>query len=192
MEVKIKTMDFAQITQVYNECLCKHFPENERKPLKKMKAMWNEKQYQGVGLYDEKDDFLGYAFFVICKNCKYILLDYFAVLEEYRSAGIGSIFLGKMKGYFPDCQGIIIETEDEELGSSEKEQTERKKRNAFYLRNGVKRMNIKSEIYTARYEIFVLPIGEGVTRESCHKDMLRIYQYMIPGEKNKKHVRFWV
>lgn len=190
MNIKTKILDFAEITQIYTKWMCKHFPENERKPLKKIEEMWKDAQYQAVGLYDEKDTFLGYAFFVLCKNCNYILLDYFAILEKYRSTGIGSKFLGQLKKRFPFCKGIIIETEDEASASTVQEQLERKKRNAFYLRNGVQRVYIKSAIYTARYEIFVLPIEEKVSQEECFKALHEIYQYMVPGEKNQKYVRF--
>ena len=195
-EIRALTLD--EVRNIYQRYLCIHFTEEERKPLKAIERMWEQGKYFALGMY-EQEELLGYAFFSGCSQSDMVLLDYFAMLEEQRGSGFGSVFLQQMQDTLKEnFRGIIIETEDVSFAKNEQETEERNRRNDFYMRNGAKKTGITSQIYGARYEVYVLPfeelkkVDEKLLCKVCYENVYEIYQYMIPGEKNQMHVAFWI
>ncbi len=106
---------------IYKKHLKHHFPADEVKPWKSISRMWADDCYFAVGVFEDRgdapadafDDLRGYAFFVESPDCGACLLDYFAILPEYRDAGLGGRTLQRLaelvrgKGKY-----ILLETED--------------------------------------------------------------------------------
>ena len=119
-------------------------------------------------------------------------------MEEYRQLGLGSYFLEHMGEQLKEMfSGILIETEDIRCAANEQEKIERERRNVFYERNGAVKTGIRSEIFTARYEVYLLQtkkslISQENWKEQCRSNIIALYQYMVPGEKNEKFVTFWM
>ena len=94
---------------------------------------FNNKAFDLLGIYPDEnpDDFAGY--FLCIKNDKTVYISYFAILPEKRNLGIGTRALADLKEYYKGRQIVLyFESIFEECENIE----QRKRRRAFYLRNG--------------------------------------------------------
>ena len=192
MNYRIQNLTFEQTAEIYNAYIHLHFPKEEIKPLKNIQRMWENGSYQALAMYEQKEKepkLIGYAFCAVAPDCKMMLLDYLAIVEEYRGLGMGGIFLKEMQKCLAEYEGILIETEDIDFASNEEERQIRKKRDAFYERNGVLRTGIKSRIYGVHFANWQLPVHKPMTDEECRGNLEKIYKVMVPGEKNQMFVK---
>ncbi len=197
MDYFVRPLTYKQTAEIYSEYLHRHFPAGEIKPLKSIARMWEGDAYRAYALYAGSDSpvsprslppLAGYAFFAAQPGGGMILLDYLAILEEYRSRGAGSAFLRALSARLPNCRGILIETEDIDFAQNEAEARERQKRDAFYEKNGVLKTEIRSSVYGVHYAIWLLALGGNADREECEQNLRDIYRIMVPGEKFEKYV----
>lgn len=155
----------------------------------------------------------GYAFFAEAPNCDACLLDYFAILPEYRSFGLGGCSLR----LFSDLIGqkgkyLLFETEDIDFAKTDSERKTRTRRDSFYARNGCCLTDTKGTVFDQRYAVWVLPapqetpgaISFGLadsgrseaalfapSEEALTKvcsDLQALYRHMVPGEKFNRFV----
>ena len=111
----------------------KAFPEQEKKPLQVMENLVADGKMEMLAMVDE-DEFVGLAINLIDAEQDRALLDYYAIVPEKRNYGYGSRGLEALLKKFKNHKYIFeIETQDEKAENAE----ERKKRKAFYLRNGL-------------------------------------------------------
>lgn len=174
----LKKISYDEAAKIYNTYLVNHFPANEVKPLKNIEAMWQTGGYEAYGWY-EGDFLTGYAF--MCKNPaeKYVLLDYLAVLEEYRNGGYGSRILSALKNTSTDSDALIIETEDIDKSVNSEEYAERERRDRFYTRNGIIKSGISATVYSADYRVWYMPLNNTPDETTLHAAYDRIYEYML-------------
>lgn len=212
----IRELTHDEIIEIYKTTAPLHFPKEELRPLFNIKNIMSRGGYRGFGLFrnagtatrtgsaladslSAPDTLAGYAFFITMPDSDVMLLDYFAVLEEYRSQGLGGLFLQKMRDGLSRVQntcttpsettaGIFIETEDIACAATDAEKSLRKRRNDFYLRNGAVPTGLHDTLGTADYEIFFLPItrnalrSEDVNANNLHSRLDRLYHFMLAGE----------
>ncbi|MDD3278186.1 MAG: GNAT family N-acetyltransferase [Lachnospiraceae bacterium] len=189
-QVSIQELNKEQIHKIYRHWMIEHFPQDEIKPWKSISRMWELGAYRGLGMFQE-EKLLGYALFAQEPEGDTLLLDYFAMLETSRGQGLGGAFLRNMKNVMKDYAGILFETEDEAAAENEEQLQVRKRRNAFYEREGMGRTTVRSEVYGVQYMIWSYPFsGENIMdSEACQKKLTDIYKIMIPGEKFDKYVK---
>ncbi len=215
MDVQIRELSLEEARQIYTEAAVRHFPADELKPFHKIEMMWHQGAYMGLGIYaktvalDSKTDrgsgsefqsglakgldsglyrLAGYALFVKAFDSNILLIDYLAVLEDFRQCGVGSIFLGKIKEYFRKYDGMLIETEDIRYAHDDAEQSVRQRRNAFYDRNGAVVTGFYSQVYGVPYEIRYLPFAGEYDENKCREALELIYHIIVPGPAYEKHV----
>lgn len=191
--ITIKKLTDNEIIQIYSTHSLRHFPENELKPISSMERMLMEGIYTGYGLYDKDNSssLLCYAFFTILPDRRNILLDYFAVIEEYRNHGIGSLFLQHMKSSVTDYDGLLIESEDPDYASDEKELSIRNKRIAFYSGNGCVFTGILAEVFGVHYRILYFSILSMPPLETLFSDFDAIYQHMVSHKNYNSHIHIF-
>lgn len=192
MEYKVQDLTREQTGDIYRQWIGRHFPQDEIKPLKSIYRMWDMGAYRALGMYEKKADglqLIGYAFFAMAEDCGLLLLDYLAIVEDYRGQGMGSIFLQEMKKRLKTYRGILIETEDIECAGDEEAYRIRQKRDSFYGQNGALRTGIKSVIYGVHYAIWNFPLASAASRRECAESLADIYKIVIPGEKYDKFVK---
>ena len=131
----------------------KAFPEQEKKPLQVMENLVADGKMEMLAMVDE-DEFVGLAINLIDAEQDRALLDYYAIVPEKRNH----------KYIFE------IETQDEKAENAE----ERKKRKAFYLRNGLQETGLFVNVYDTDFEILT-PDGELTFWE--YVDFLREVMY---------------
>ena len=127
----------------------KAFPEQEKKPLQVMEQLAADGKMEMLALVDE-DEFAGLAINLIDEEQNRALLDYYAIAPEKRNGGYGSKGLEVLLERFKNYKYIFeIETQDEKAENAE----ERKRRKAFYLRNGLKETGLFVNVYDTDFEL---------------------------------------
>ena len=179
--MELKELNAQQAAMIYRSLLVHDFPADECKPLKMILDAMAQGIYRCVGIF-EGEALRGYAFFVtLTQNGQpEILLDYFAVVKEYRGSGIGSAFLRQMPSLFPEARAVLIEAETPEAADSAAEKTLRERRIGFYERNGCKNSGICATVFDTDFNLLQLPVG-GLyePQEICHI-YASIYQKLLP------------
>lgn len=171
--MELKKLKFDKIYEIYNTHLIFDFPEDEVKPLSRIKAMYEDDYYFAYGLFD-KDELLGYAYFVEADDA--VLLDYYAVVEEKRNFGYGSIFLNVLKTELSYYKTIILESEYTDAARNEEEKEIRTRRISFYKRNGMIETNIQTILFGVHYSIFT---SNEMSDEEVRATLALIYNKMF-------------
>jgi len=128
----------------YGQYLCKDFPENEIKPLKDILKLVRDGNYDIFVYGDEK--VMGYATVWKKQGLRTCLLDYLGVPEALRNQGIGQKILRdtgeRITGQKDTGIQVYLILESEALvpGGDEAENHIRRRRIAFYERNGFKKI----------------------------------------------------
>ena len=132
-----------QVWELYENA----FPPEEKKPRKLMEDMEKEGKMELLAAVEEVE-FIGLVFNML--NGKTALLDYFAIAPEHRSQGYGGRIIREMLEKFKDKKYIFeIEMQDENAQNAE----DRKRRKAFYLRNGLKETGVFANVYQTDFEL---------------------------------------
>ncbi len=125
----------------------KAFPRTERKPFSIIRKMY-ESGKADVWYCIKENEFIGFATTINSEET--VLIDYFAVGSKHRGQGFGSKMLqmifGKYKG---KAVFVEIESEYEQCRDSDK----RKKRKSFYIKNGMKQMDVMADVFGVRMEL---------------------------------------
>lgn len=169
---KATNEDIEKIKIVYNEA----FPRSERKPFSMIEKNVANGKMEILSIYD--DDFCG---LVISANYfDIVLIDYFAVAEEFRSKGIGSKAIPLIRERYKDKKAFLeIELADEKMTIND--QPVRRKK--FYLKNGMQCADIRVKLFGVPMEI--LSFGKKITAEDCKKLYRNLY-----GKMYKMFIRF--
>ena len=97
---------------------------------------------------EDQGEFIGLAMNMIWGDMG--LLDYFAIAENKRNSGYGSRCIRLLLERFKDRKYIFeIEKQDEQAENS----ADRKRRKAFYLRNGLKETGVFANVYQVDFEL---------------------------------------
>lgn len=123
------------------------FPKSERKPFEVMLQKRDEGTMELLTIEDS-GEFAGLAFMVVYKDLA--LLDYFAIADEKRNAGLGSKALKALQERYADKR-FFLEIETTKEDSEEKEL--RLRRKAFYIRNEMAEMDFEVNLFGVRMEI---------------------------------------
>ncbi|MCI6616152.1 GNAT family N-acetyltransferase [Ruminococcus sp.] len=124
------------------------FPKNERKPFDLILEKCNNGSIEIISIQNDNSNFLGFAIMILHDDM--VLLDYFAIAPESRGQNLGSTAL-KMLFERYNNKRFILEIENTEIESDNLE--ERKRRKAFYLKNGMSVMPYKVNLIGVEMEI---------------------------------------
>lgn len=193
--MEIKLLDDEERRSIYHGQLQKDFHSSEIKPYSLMEKLAAEQKYPCYGLF-EQGELKGYAFFV--KDNKTLLLDYFAVLSEYRNEGLGGRFLRELQEYVTKEKLILFAEVENPVYALEGESRDlMNRRIQFYLRNGFRLSKVWCRVFTDEY-IIIYYNEKLFTGDSSHSmengiamELKQLYQ-MIFGEdncRNRIHVR---
>lgn len=171
--------DFRQVDSLYKSRLVKDFAENERKPLSSMKESREKGNYDCYGLF-EGEEILGYAFFV--SNGDNCLLDYFAIKEDRRNEGLGSIFLKQLTACMEKEKYVIVEVEDPNQANSFDEKTLRNRRLQFYVRNGYMETTLESSVFGVSYRLLEASNSVPHSAKNIRTAYIELYRIILPEE----------
>lgn len=131
------------VRKLYEEA----FPESEKKPWNVMENLVEQGKME-IFAIEKEDEFIGLAINLI--EGETVLLDYFAIAPEKRNCGYGGKCIRTLLEKFHDKKYIFeIEMQDENAENAE----DRKRRKAFYLRNGLKETGLFANVYQVDFEM---------------------------------------
>lgn len=143
-----------KIKRLYREA----FPRIERKPFFFIKNQIKKGEAELFSIETDKGKFAGLAFIV--RYGDLAMLDYFAIHPSVRGKGIGSEVIRLLMERYSESRFILeIESVDEPCENL----AARKKRRAFYLRNGMKPAGFTAHVFYTDLE--VLTSGKPVSFE---------------------------
>lgn len=123
------------------------FPEEEKKPISLMEDLTKAGKMEILAL-EEEGTFAGLAINMLSRRTA--LLDYFAIAADRRCQGSGGRAVRALEERFRDKKYIFeIEMQDETAPNAE----DRKRRKAFYLRNGLKETGLFANVYETDFEL---------------------------------------
>ena len=156
-------------SKIKSYCLYQRaFPKEEKKPywlIRKVEQSGFGKNYI---IETDEGDFRGIAYTIT--NGDYVLLDYFAVDEKYRGTGIGAKALQCLMEQFRETP-IVVEIENPDISCDNSEQ--RKRREQFYIRCGMKRMNYHISLFGV--DMCILTSGEEISFERYHAMLYQVF-----------------
>lgn len=157
-QLTLQEFTIKELLSVYETYGPAFFPSDELKPSEAIQRLYDNGLYRGFGLYDTtiSSQLAGYALFVCSSALPGALLDYYAVLPQYRNGGIGGKGLALLQKEFTDTCGIYIESENPACAHTEAEREIQTRRIGFYERNGAKKTGAKSRLFGVSYEILYL------------------------------------
>lgn len=169
--MKLKKIDSDEIGYIFNHHIIHDFPTAEIRPLKAMLSLYKKKQYLCYGLYD--NTLIGYAFFASSKGSKHLLLDYFAIVDDFRNKGYGSTFIQLLKVELNDYL-MIAEVETVKNTNDIIKQ----RRIDFYLRNGFCLTPLTCRLFGVDYTILYYS-NHTYTNELVYQYLNTIYHSLF-------------
>lgn len=148
-----------QVYALYKEA----FPKEEQKPLDLMEK-WGEEGKAELLAIVENEEFIGLAMNMFSTDAA--ILDYLAISPAKRSGGYGS---RAVKGLIERIGNRKYVFEIEKQDPQAENAQDRKRRKAFYLRNGLKETGLFVNAYETDFEILT-PDGEVTYKQ--YKEML--------------------
>ena len=99
--MKIVLLNVEQAQSIYRSQMVRDFPESELKPFASVQGMMTRGLYEPLAFYDEAGALMAYAWQAVLPQCRNVLLDYFAVLPQYRGSGVGTAVLKELAACGP-------------------------------------------------------------------------------------------
>lgn len=166
-------LDKKAINTLYSEYMYNDFHHNEVKQKRLILDLIEKENYECYGFYEDKI-FRGYAFLCKSNNGKCLLLDYYAICSDSRNQGYGSKILGLLKKNFNEKHAIICEIQNLKFAINEEVEV-CNNRIKFYEKNGLRKTNILSKVFSTEYNIMVLDIKEKLKDDEILKELNDIY-----------------
>lgn len=180
--IELKYVDINKFKDNLYSHYIKIFPlEEERKTLEEIIFAYKKNYLKIIEILDN-DIIIG--FMMINNVCKkgYVILDYLAILPQYRSRGYGTKAVKKLINLYKDNKGIFIEVEDtQDLGIN----IRRKK---FYENLDFKRLNFDLLLFDLKYNTYLysnMKINENLIIEEIIDIYKKIYGESIIQENCK-------
>lgn len=205
--IYLKELDTEELKNIYNLYMVVDFPADELKPLERITSTMSEGICKAIGLY-EADTLKGYGIFIlpvsdsnhlqITANCG--LLDYFAIISQYRSQGLGHIFFHLIKDFFscnyPSITGFFIECEDTAAATNPEELHTRNRRISFYTNNDCYQLPLHSNLFGVEYIILFFqtktaPNLASFPKEQSYSQLDAVYKLMFQKKHYESKVSIW-
>lgn len=218
MNMQVKELTVGEAKEIYETYARVDFPPEEIKPFAMIKKMWKSGLYRAYGFYgraaekrnqtgegecaacavqncndgcadgDKHGELCAYAFVLANNKERVLLLDYFAVLGQKRGLGIGSMALSLLQKACADWDVLVIEVEDDELGTiDEGMRITRRRRISFYSNAGCVMTLTRSRVFGVDYRIMVMPLSKEKIGEHVADWVTSLYGGLYNSEMMKKH-----
>ncbi len=170
LENAIANGEIEKIKTLYYEA----FPKEEQKPFE----LISQKQAEGlVEILSIKNENNFCGLVLLAKSENLVLLDYFAIVKEFRGQKIGSEVLRILQDRFKH-EKLIIEIENSNAVCENK--SERIRRKHFYLKNGLKQVPFEVDLFGVEMEI--LTNNQLLTFEEYYRVYYKVFGSIVVGK----------
>lgn len=163
------------------------FPEDERKPLELIQSSY-DKQYTKIIEILYKNEMVGFMVLNRVKEKGYAVLDYLAILPQYRNSKLGTKALQILLEQEKENNGIFIEIEKVGLGKNVEENLVREKRKNFYEKVGFKKLNFDLFLFDVIYTPYLFSNTNG-DENMIIDEILNIYEAISGKERIKQNCK---
>ena len=178
-----------ELTNVYLNEMRRDFPAGELKPLSMILNSDADGTAHTWGVFDG-ETLAAYLLMVRPAGSRVSQLDYFAVLPEYRAAGLGAQLLADLPQHERGAQAILIEAECPEKAEDEAMAV---RRLGFYARCGAKDTGWTEHLFDAWFRVLVLPCCGGKVRspEEAVRQLADCYRRTMGEPQWRRNVTFY-
>ncbi len=181
-EPEIRLLDWPSLERLRREQMPEDFPAAELKPLPLLRRLYGEGRNRSFVRLGPDASFSSYAVFELPARGAVWLLDYLAVRQTARGAGIGSRFLRELRPRLAGAEAVVLEIERADRARNEAERSVRERRRRFYLRNGL----LETGVFTRadggiEYELLTLPLTRAPRGAEAETAIRRLYETVFPG-----------
>ena len=187
-EIKLKKIDLTEFKDKLLKYYYEMFPEDERKPISRLEYMEQKGLLEILEIINE-ETIKGYIIESIVEPNGYIVMDIFAILEEYRHQKIGTKALKLLLEEKKDSKGIYIEIEKCGLGINEEENQIREKRRNFYENLGFKPLHYDLFLFGVMYTPYIYT-NEVIDEEINVEEIIKIYEACSTKERIAQNCKF--
>lgn len=192
MERCLRNLTLEEGKYIYESRMVKDFLPCELKPWQRIETLVAQGEYDMVGMF-EQEAMVAYGYFSKIEGGTYLLLDYFAVKEEQRGNGIGSLFLSEICTIYPKVKGVLVEVEDMHKAENLEEKRQRSNRVHFYEKAGLKLYPVFAKVYDAHYQLmFMKGCGQFPDTRELEKLYISLYEVLLGKEKMRKHMEIQI
>lgn len=194
-KMNMRLLNEDEITRIYETNMPCDFAKDEIKPLSRILELCKLDKYFCYGFYEkgesETETMIAYAFLVTSENRKAVLVDYFAVADDVRGLGYGSecfkMLLDKVKE--KKLGTLFLEVENPDFGKDEEERLLRKRRIAFYIRNGMTLTNLRIFLYDVEYLLMTSFASE---QADVKEQIYAVYKVLLKPDKIQSKLQITV
>ncbi len=189
--MKIKKCDIKEAEKFYNDYILFDFPKPEVKPFKTIKSLMERGLYIVLS-FEEDNNLKAYAF--LCYNSKkdYLLLDYYAVLKQYRGTGIGKKIFKILTNEFENMKGIIVEAENPMFSKDNEDDIIRKRRISFYEKCGLYDTGVRENVFEVSYVVLFKEIKGKAAQDDILSELEDIYKLLVRQPYYDLLVKFYI
>ena len=183
-----RRLNETELTKVYLDEMRRDFPPSELKPLSMILNSEASGAAHTWGVFDG-ETLAAYLLMVRPAGSRVSQLDYFAVLPEYRSAGLGAQLLADLPQHERGAQAILIEAECPDKAEDEAMAV---RRLGFYARCGAVDTGWTEHLFDAWFRVLVLPAeGETLDAETANKELADCYSRVMGADKWRRYVQLY-
>lgn len=149
-DIKLKNININKFKKEVYSYYLEIFPEDERKSLELL-CLAYERHYTKIIEILYKDEIIGFMLLNKIRDKGYAILDYFAILPQYRNNKFGTKALQILLKQEKENKGVFIEIEKIGFGKDKEDNLLREKRKNFYENVGFKKLNFDLFLFDVLY-----------------------------------------
>lgn len=186
-DIKLKDINIDKFKKEVYSYYLEIFPEDERKPLKLIQSTC-EKKYTKIMEILYKSELVGFMLLNRVKDNGYAVLDYLAILPQYRNSKFGTKALQILLEQEKESNGIFIEIEKVGLGKDTEENLLREKRRNFYEKIGFKKLNFDLFLFDVIYTPYLFSNIKD-NEDMIIDEILNIYEAISGKERIEQNCK---
>lgn len=186
--INLKYIDINEFKDEIYKYYLTIFPEDERKSLELLKSSY-ERHYTKIMKISNNGILVGFMVLNRTKEKGYVVLDYLAILPEYRNRGLGTKALQILLEQERKNDGVFIEIEKVGCGKSIEDNIRREKRKNFYERLGFKKLNYDLFLFGVLFTPYVYS-DKNDDESIVVNEILNIYESVSGKKKIKQNCKF--
>lgn len=172
----LRSLTAAERRAVYDDHVVRDFVPTAPKNFDALERLRAQGVCRVLGAFDESHTLAGYAYIQHPADCAIELLDFFAVLPNRRSEGIGSRFLtllGEKERFGPT---LVAEIEDPDAAEGD-EAAQRTRRLDFYRRGGWHDTGLRVRV--GKHRCRILSPSETVNESLLRSSLAALYAAVL-------------